>query len=73
VSEEMKETMTPDAGVQDGGNVNDSGQATAGQDAPKSDVKTITQEELDRIIQQRSSVSGKSGSSRSKRSAARRP
>jgi len=49
----MKETMTPDAGVQDGGNVNDSGQATAGQDAPKSDVKTITQEELDRIIQQR--------------------
>jgi len=49
----MKETMTPDAGVQDGGNVNDSGQATAGQDAPKSDAKTITQEELDRIIQQR--------------------
>jgi len=49
----MRETMTPDAGAQDGGNVNDSGQATAGQDAPKSDVKTITQEELDRIIQQR--------------------
>ena len=53
MSEEMKETMTPDAGAQDGGNVNDSGQVTAGQDAPKSDVKTITQEELDRIIQQR--------------------
>jgi len=53
MSEEMKDMQTPDAGAQDGGNVNDSGQATAGQDAPKSDVKTITQEELDRIIQQR--------------------
>src|SRR5690606_29562266 len=50
---EMKETMTPDAGAQDGGSVVTGGQDTAGKDAPKGDVKTITQEELDRIIQQR--------------------
>jgi len=53
MSEEMKDMQTPDAGAQDGGNVANGGQDTAGQDAPKSDVKTITQEELDRIIQQR--------------------